>query len=77
MSPSRFGELGRANRNTRSTTRMTDAREKETPVVVDVVELHTPEYETNPLTVKEEKNPVQEAAKMEEDPEQTQSDTLR
>jgi hypothetical protein len=47
MSPPRVGESGRADRNTRSTARVTDAREKVTPVVVDVDELHTPEYETN------------------------------
>jgi hypothetical protein len=46
--------------STRSTYRATDAREKETPIVVDVDELHTAEYEKNPITVEEEKNPAQE-----------------
>jgi hypothetical protein len=45
--------------------------------VVDVDELHTPEYETNPVTVEEEQNPVQEVGQMEEDPERTESDTSR
>jgi hypothetical protein len=77
MSPPRVGEPGRADRNTRSTSRTTDAREKETPVVVDVDELHTPEYETNLVTVEEEKNPAQEVGPMEEDPERTESDNSR
>jgi hypothetical protein len=41
-------QSGRADRNTRSTSQATDAREKEIPIVVDVDEIHTPEYEENP-----------------------------
>jgi hypothetical protein len=77
MSPPRVGESGRADRNTRSTARMTDTREKEVPIVVDVDEIHTPEYKTNPVTVEEEQNPAQEVGQMEEDTERTESDTSR
>lgn len=77
MSPPRVGELGRAGRNTHSTACVTDAREQATPVVVDVDELHTPEYETNPVIVEEEQNPTQEAGPMEEDLERTESDNSR
>jgi hypothetical protein len=61
----------------KTSNRVTDAREKETPVVVDVDELHTPEYETNPVTVEEEKNPSTGGGEMEEDPERMEFDTLR
>jgi hypothetical protein len=73
----RVGELGRVDRNTRSTACATDAREQATPVVVDVDELHTPEYETNPVIVEEEHNPTQEVGPMEEDPERTEFDNSR
>jgi hypothetical protein len=51
--------------------RVTDAREKEVPIVVDVDEIHTPEYEANPVTIEEEQNPVQEVGQLEEDTERT------
>jgi hypothetical protein len=53
MSPPRVGEIVRAGRNTRSTTRAIDAREQEVPIVVDVDELHTLEYEAHLVTIKE------------------------
>jgi hypothetical protein len=65
------------DRNTRSTACMTDAREIEVPVVMDVDELHTPEYETNLVMVEEEQNPMQEARQMEEEIKRTKSDTSR
>jgi hypothetical protein len=47
------------------------------PIVVDVDELHTPEYATNPVTIEEEHNPTQEVRKLEEEMERTKSDTSR
>jgi hypothetical protein len=44
---------------------------------VYVDELYTPEYETNPVIVEEEKKPTQEAGLMEEDPKRTESDNSR
>jgi hypothetical protein len=72
MSPPRFGAPSRADRNTRSTSWAIDAREKEIPIVVDVDEIHTLEYEANPVTIEEEHNPVQEAEQLEEDTERNQ-----
>jgi hypothetical protein len=42
---------------------------------VDVDEFHTPEYETNLVTVEEDKNPTQEVEQMEEDLKRTDFDT--
>jgi hypothetical protein len=68
----------------RSTTHTTDTREKEVLVVVDVDELHTPEYEANLVTVDEEAEPgrrgaepSQEVGQIEEDTERIESDTSR
>jgi hypothetical protein len=47
------------------------------PIVVDVDELHTPEYTKNLVTIEEEHNQVQEARKLEEEMERTKSDTSR
>jgi hypothetical protein len=54
MSPPRFGASGRAERNMRSISWVTDTREKEIPIVADVDEIHTPEYKENPMTIEEE-----------------------
>jgi hypothetical protein len=56
---------------------VTDAREKKIPIVVDVDELHTLEYEENLVTIEEEENPMQEVGKLEEDTERTEFDTSR
>jgi hypothetical protein len=67
MSPPRVGVSGRAGRNTRSTTWEIDVREKEIPIVVDVDEIHTPEYEEHLVEIEEEQNQVQEVGQLEED----------
>jgi hypothetical protein len=47
------------------------------PTVVDVDEIHTPEYEQTTLHVEEEKKPTQEPEQLEEDVERTKSDASR
>ena len=56
---------------------MTDAKDQAVPIVVDVDELHTLEYTTNPVTIKEEHNPSQDVGQLEEDTEGTKFDTSR
>jgi hypothetical protein len=60
MSLPQFGESGSTKRNTGSTAHTIDTREQEAPIVVYLDEIHTPEYEINPMAVEEEKNPTQE-----------------
>jgi hypothetical protein len=52
-------------------------RTHEMPTVVDVDEIHTPEYEPTMMHVEEEKNPAQEVEQLEEDAERTKSDASR
>jgi hypothetical protein len=47
------------------------------PTVVDVDEIHTPEYEKTTLHVEEEKESTQEPEQLVEDVEQTESDASR
>jgi hypothetical protein len=47
------------------------------PTVVDVDEIHTPEYEQTTLHVEEEKEPTQEPEQLVEDVEQMESDASR
>jgi hypothetical protein len=70
MSPPRVGASSRTRRNTQSSTRVPQTRTNEMPTVVDVDEIHTPEYEQTTLHVEEEKEPAQEPEQPEEDVEQ-------
>jgi hypothetical protein len=45
MSPPRVGASSRTRRSTQSSTRVPQTRTNEMPTVVDVDEIHTPEYE--------------------------------
>jgi hypothetical protein len=47
------------------------------PTVMDVDEIHTPEYEPTTTHIEEEQNPTQEAEQPEEDAERTESDASR
>ena len=47
------------------------------PTVVDVDEIHTPEYEQTTLHVEEEQELAQEPKQSEEDAKQTESDASR
>jgi hypothetical protein len=77
MSPPRVGASGMAGRNTRTRARVVQEGTEEVPTVVDVDEIHTPEYEPNTMRVEEEHNPEQEVGKPEDDVERTKSDMRR
>jgi hypothetical protein len=61
----------------RSSARVTQTGTQEMPTVMDVDEIHTPEYEPTTTQVEEEQNPSQEVGQPEEDAERTESDTSR
>jgi hypothetical protein len=50
---------------------------QEMPTIMDVENIHTPEYETNTTHIEEDKNPTQEARQLEEDVERIESDVSR
>jgi hypothetical protein len=77
MSPPRVGAPSRTRRNTWSSTRVPQTRTNEMPTVVDVDEIHTPEYEQTTLHVEEEQEPTQEPEQLEEDVEWMKSDASR
>jgi hypothetical protein len=58
MSPPRVGASRRTIRNTRSIARVEKIRTNEMPILVDVHEIHTAEYEQTTLHVEEEKEPT-------------------
>jgi hypothetical protein len=69
MSPPRVGESSRTGQNTRSSARVT--RTQEMPTVMDVDEIHTPEYDPTTTHIEEEQNTTQAAGQPEEDAERT------
>jgi hypothetical protein len=77
MSPPRVGAPSRTRRSTQSSTWVPQGRTNEMPTVVDVDEIHTPEYEKTTLHVEEEQEPTQEPEQLVEDVEQTKSDASR
>jgi hypothetical protein len=77
MYPPRVGALSRVDRNTRSSDRVTKIGTEDMPKIVDVDEIHTPEYEPHTTQVEEEINPSQETEKLEEDTERIESDVSK
>jgi hypothetical protein len=77
MSPSRVETSSRARRNTQSSSWVPQTRTRGMPTVLDVDEIHTPEYEPTMMHVEEEKNPAQEVEQPKEDVERTESDTSK
>jgi hypothetical protein len=71
MFPPRFGAPSMVGRNTRINAQVTQKGTQEMPTIMDVDEIHTPEYEPHNTQVKEEGNPSQEVGKLEEDKERT------
>jgi hypothetical protein len=77
MSPPRVGAPSRTGRSTQSTTRGPQGRTSEMPTVVDVDEIHTPEYEQTTLHVEEEQESTQEPEQLGEDVVRTEPDASR
>jgi hypothetical protein len=67
MSPPRVGAPGMASRNNITRSQATQVGIEEVPTIVDVDEIHTPEYEPNTMQVEEEHNLEKEVVKPEDD----------
>jgi hypothetical protein len=63
MSPPHVGASRRVRKNTRSSAWVIEIEMREIPIVVDVDDIHTPEYDPTTMHVEEEKNPTQKAEK--------------
>jgi hypothetical protein len=77
MSPPHVRAPSGARRNTRSSARVTQTRTQHIPIVIDVDEINTPEYDPHTTQVVEERNPSQEARHSEEEVETKTSDGSR
>jgi hypothetical protein len=77
MSPPRVGALRRTEWNKRCSAQVTKIRTQDMPIVMDVDEIHTPEYEPTTMHIEEEQNLSQKAEHMEEDTERTKFDASR
>ena len=57
MSPSRVRASSRVSQSMRNSVRVTQTGMREMPKVMDVDEIHTPEYDPTTTHVEEEQNP--------------------